>query len=245
MTRGLVRPIHRDRCVHRTAPSELHLRVHDLGDVSPNPRLGSQLVFQSHSTPRPPQTLAASSQVESLIATPRIEFPAPPQVSAPRRFRTRPATIHPDFGNLDSISLVNLRLSMSALAEVITRESTLCPVLDNRQSSVYHRCQIEGRVSSMAKQEQQRVRLLQGTLDMLILRTLLYGPARGHQIGKRMQRTPNEFLPMQNGSLHPALNRLERRGWVESQSPGRRIAVAADGRSWSARAGARRRGELT
>jgi PadR family transcriptional regulator PadR len=65
-------------------------------------------------------------------------------------------------------------------------------------------------MSSMEKQEQQRVTLLQGTLDMLILRTLLYGPAHGHQIGKYIQRTTNEFLQMQHGSLYPALHRLEK-----------------------------------
>jgi PadR family transcriptional regulator, regulatory protein PadR len=69
----------------------------------------------------------------------------------------------------------------------------------------------------MAKQAQQRVGLLEGTLDMLILRTLLDVPAHTHRIGKRMQRTTNEFLPMQRGSLYPALHRLERRGWVVSQ----------------------------
>jgi PadR family transcriptional regulator, regulatory protein PadR len=72
-------------------------------------------------------------------------------------------------------------------------------------------------MSSMEKQAQHRVGLLQGTLDMLILRTLLYGPAHGHQIGKHIQRTTNEFLQMQHGSLYPALHRLERRGWVVSQ----------------------------
>ena len=89
--------------------------------------------------------------------------------------------------------------------------------LDSRWSNVYHPCQIEGRMSSMAKQAQQRVGLLQGTLDMLILRTLLYGPAHGHQIGKHIQRTTNEFLQMQHGSLYPALHRLEQRGWVVSK----------------------------
>ena len=49
---------------------------------------------------------------------------------------------------------------------------------------------------SMAKQAQQRFGVLQGTLDMLILRTLLYGPAHGHQIGKHIQQTTNEFLQM-------------------------------------------------
>jgi transcriptional regulator len=58
--------------------------------------------------------------------------------------------------------------------------------------------------------------VLQGTLDMLILRTLLYGPAHGHQIGKYIQRTTNDFLQMQHGSLYPALHRLEKRGWVAS-----------------------------
>jgi PadR family transcriptional regulator, regulatory protein PadR len=71
-------------------------------------------------------------------------------------------------------------------------------------------------MSSMAKQTQQRAGLLQGTLDMLILRTLLYGPAHGHQIGKHIQRTTNEFLQMQHGSLYPALHRLEREGWVDA-----------------------------
>lgn len=56
----------------------------------------------------------------------------------------------------------------------------------------------------MAKETQQRTGLLQGTLDMLILRTLLYGPAHGHQIGKHIQRTTNDFLQMQHGSLYPA-----------------------------------------
>lgn len=75
----------------------------------------------------------------------------------------------------------------------------------------------KGRMSSMGKQITQRTNLLQGTLDMLILRTLLYGPAHGHQIGKHIQRTTNDFLQMQHGSLYPALHRLEQRGWVASK----------------------------
>jgi len=69
----------------------------------------------------------------------------------------------------------------------------------------------------MAKQEPQRAAVLQGTLDMLILRTLLYGHAHGHEIGKHIQRTTNDFLQMQHGSLYPALHRLERQGWVTSR----------------------------
>jgi PadR family transcriptional regulator, regulatory protein PadR len=64
---------------------------------------------------------------------------------------------------------------------------------------------------------QERAALLQGTLDMLILRTLLYGRAHGHHIGKHIQRTTNDFLQMQHGSLYPALHRLERKGWVVSK----------------------------
>jgi PadR family transcriptional regulator, regulatory protein PadR len=73
-------------------------------------------------------------------------------------------------------------------------------------------------MSSMPKQEAKRsANLLQGTLDMLILRTLQSGPAHGHQIGKHIQRTTNEFLQMQHGSLYPALHRLEKRGLVVSR----------------------------
>jgi PadR family transcriptional regulator PadR len=71
---------------------------------------------------------------------------------------------------------------------------------------------VDSRMSSMTKQTPERANLLQGTLDMLILRTLLYGPAHGH-----IQRTTNDFLQMQHGSLYPVLHRLERRGWVTSK----------------------------
>jgi PadR family transcriptional regulator, regulatory protein PadR len=72
-------------------------------------------------------------------------------------------------------------------------------------------------MSSMPKQTQQRMGLLQGTLDILLLRTLVYGPAHGHQLGKHIQRTTNDFLQIQHGSLYPALHRLERIGWVTSK----------------------------
>jgi transcriptional regulator len=62
-----------------------------------------------------------------------------------------------------------------------------------------------------------RMQLLQGTLDMLILRTLLLGPAHGHEIAKHIQRTSQEVLQVEHGSLYPALHRLERRGWVVSK----------------------------
>ena len=89
---------------------------------------------------------------------------------------------------------------------------------------------------------------------MLILRTLLYAPSHGHQIGQHIQQTTNEFLQMQHGSLYPALHRLEKRvgrlqtggcagpesgiqvlptyGYGQKTTRGRRIAVEADGGSY-------------
>src|SRR5687768_126723 len=61
-----------------------------------------------------------------------------------------------------------------------------------------------------------RVGLLQGTLDLLILRTLLAGPAHGHAIAKHIQRTSEDLLQVETGSLYPALHRLEARGWISA-----------------------------
>jgi transcriptional regulator len=60
----------------------------------------------------------------------------------------------------------------------------------------------------------ERLQLLQGTLDMLILRTLLFGQAHGHQIAKHIQRSTDDLLQVEHGSLYPALQRLERNGWI-------------------------------
>ena len=56
--------------------------------------------------------------------------------------------------------------------------------------------------------------LLQGTLDLLILRTLLAGPNHGHAIAKHIQRTSEDVLQVETGSLYPALHRLEAKGWI-------------------------------
>jgi PadR family transcriptional regulator, regulatory protein PadR len=64
------------------------------------------------------------------------------------------------------------------------------------------------------KTAEGRTELLQGTLDMLILRTLLFGPAHGHQIAKHIQRTTEDVLQVEHGSLYPALHRMERKGWI-------------------------------
>jgi len=62
-----------------------------------------------------------------------------------------------------------------------------------------------------------RIQLLQGTLDMLILRILVFGPAHGHQIAKQIQRTTDDLLQVEHGSLYPALHRLERKGWIAAK----------------------------
>jgi PadR family transcriptional regulator, regulatory protein PadR len=58
--------------------------------------------------------------------------------------------------------------------------------------------------------------MLQGTLDMLVLRTLVMGDAHGHTIAKVIEHTSEEVLEVEQGSLYPALHRLEDRGWVSS-----------------------------
>jgi PadR family transcriptional regulator PadR len=69
----------------------------------------------------------------------------------------------------------------------------------------------------MGKTAAARLALLQGTLDMLVLRTLRMGPAHGHDIAKHIQRTTDDLLQVEHGSLYPALHRLERKGWVSAK----------------------------
>jgi len=64
------------------------------------------------------------------------------------------------------------------------------------------------------RNDRDRVELLQGTLDLLILRTLVLGPAHGHAITKAIERSSDDVLQVEQGSLYPALHRLIKRGWI-------------------------------
>jgi PadR family transcriptional regulator PadR len=68
----------------------------------------------------------------------------------------------------------------------------------------------------MPKKDQSDIEMLRGTLDMMILRTLVGGDAHGHTIAKIIERGSEDVLEVEQGSLYPALHRLEDRGWVSS-----------------------------
>jgi PadR family transcriptional regulator, regulatory protein PadR len=67
------------------------------------------------------------------------------------------------------------------------------------------------------KEQRERIELLQGTLDLLILRTLILGPTHGHAIAKAIEFKSDEVLQVEQGSLYPALHRLIKRGWITAE----------------------------
>lgn len=69
----------------------------------------------------------------------------------------------------------------------------------------------------MGIHEPQRTDLLQGTLDLLVLRTLIFGPLHGYGLAKAIHQTSNQALQIEFGSLYPALRRLELKGWITSK----------------------------
>jgi PadR family transcriptional regulator, regulatory protein PadR len=71
--------------------------------------------------------------------------------------------------------------------------------------------------SSTSKKNRESEDLLQGTLDMLILRTLVFGPLHGHAIATSIEKTSEDVLRIDHGSLYPALNRLILREWISSE----------------------------
>src|SRR3954453_413651 len=68
------------------------------------------------------------------------------------------------------------------------------------------------------RNDRARVELLQGTLDLLVLRTLRWGPAHGHAIAKAIENGSDDVLLVEQGSLYPALHRLIKRGWITFDS---------------------------
>jgi PadR family transcriptional regulator PadR len=69
----------------------------------------------------------------------------------------------------------------------------------------------------MRKADLDRLELLQGTLEMMVLRTLLFGPSNGYQVARTIERMSDEVLQVDHGSLYPALHRLEKKGWLSSK----------------------------
>lgn len=67
------------------------------------------------------------------------------------------------------------------------------------------------------REESQKLELLQGTLDLLILRTLIFGPQHGQGVARAIQQTSEEELLVEHGALYPALQRLEERGWISAK----------------------------
>src|ERR1700720_2056704 len=103
------------------------------------------------------------------------------------------------------------------------------------------------------EEQRERIELLQGTLDLLILRTLLLGPAHGHAIAKAIEFNSEDVLQVEQGSLYPALHRLIKRGWISVEegtsennrrakfyklTPKGRRQLTAETRKWDKLAGA-------
>src|SRR5437867_11690561 len=69
----------------------------------------------------------------------------------------------------------------------------------------------------LTREEEDRIALLQGTVDLLILRTLLFGPQHGQGVARAIQQQSEETLLVDHGSLYPALQRLDARGWIRAE----------------------------
>ncbi len=67
------------------------------------------------------------------------------------------------------------------------------------------------------RRSEDRIELLQGTLDLLILQTLRFGRSHGHAIAKAIEQSSDDVLQVEQGSLYPALHRLIKRGWISSK----------------------------
>src|SRR5580692_9801780 len=98
----------------------------------------------------------------------------------------------------------------------LMRPGSRAPAIRTLHSGCFTR-RSYGRVfSSMPRKVQSEGDMLQGTLDMLILKTLFLGAAHGHSVAHAIERGSSEILQVEHGSLYPALYRLEDRGWIAS-----------------------------
>src|SRR5215471_6607983 len=90
------------------------------------------------------------------------------------------------------------------------------PPADGCRQSTWHGCRLS---TAMPKNEpyQNRIELIQGTLDMLILRALVWGAQHGYGIAQTIRTRSSDVLQVETGSLYPALHRLEKQGWVKSE----------------------------
>jgi len=86
------------------------------------------------------------------------------------------------------------------------------PLALRQEAGIYFPVEVKG-----VAMTPERIELPQGTLDLLILRTLSLGPQHGWAISERVQQISDDVLRIQQGSLYPALHRLERRGWIKAK----------------------------
>ena len=100
----------------------------------------------------------------------------------------------------------------------LSRASAVFPANSQIVIDFYLDIQGQGAVlSPRMSTKEERIELLQGTLDLLILRTLLLGPAHGHAIAKAIEMRSEDVLQVEQGSLYPALHWLIKRGWISVQ----------------------------
>jgi PadR family transcriptional regulator PadR len=93
---------------------------------------------------------------------------------------------------------------------------SLCELrVDCRPDVSYRSCRMTTRTN--VSENHERIALLQGTLDLLILRTLVFGAQHGQGIARAIQSQSEDTLIVDHGSLYPALQRLEARGWIEAE----------------------------
>src|SRR5208337_2894952 len=107
--------------------------------------------------------------------------------------------------------------SLAALTQKNGHRRGACVEGPKKELTFYsHGCRVPTAMKPKGARYQNRIELLQGTLDMLILQTLQWGPQHGYAISQSIRGRSGEVLRVETGSLYPALHRLEKQGWVAS-----------------------------